>query len=633
MKKAWEFGARYLLPTRMQAHAIASTTATETARRDRPQTRPLWVYALDPAPVGLKQAGVISNVPYEPLKPGPVGARFMVKSTIPDALRLKLDWSERRAQDYENTPLDLEAPTLAMSSGLRPTTGDPRFAAQMVYAVSEDVYRTFSRALGRKPCFGPWLNRELDKKNGRTQLLLLPHAFEEDNAFYEPETGTLQFGFFKNTLANTALANKGSLQQYALSRDMICHELSHALLDGMRAHFMEDTHIDVPAFHEGFSDLIALLHHFTCAPLVEAAIEETGGVGVRALLDLGRQLGESDNRAGGRAMRSMLEAYTEAARGDGPGASAWDESDDIEKLFADSPKLRLTDRGPVECHDRGAVLVAAVMEAFLVVFRRRARVYRRLAKAMRPSETQSLPRELVELLSAQVIKLANHFLSIVIRAIDYCPPVDVRFGEYLRAMITADRDLMPEDVYDYRGALIRAFRRRGVDFAYVLDMSVDSLYWAPPPAAHRLIEIAYSNLRLSDDGMCAFSGAELLTWGNAIGQFVSHPDRIADFGLVVPKSPYGPIIIESISLTTHVSEGRVHRGLTVEISQSRISDRSKFLGGATILFNDHGEVRYVIRKRVDSLRRRKAEFDDRARARAHDGPLDLRTLHARVKKQ
>jgi hypothetical protein len=356
-------------------------------------------------------------------------------------------------------------------------------------------------------------------------------------------------------------------------------------------------------------------------------------VGVRALLDLGRQLGESDNRAGGRAMRSMLDAYTEAARGDGPGESAWEESDDIEKLFSEKPTLRLSAAGPRECHDRGAVLVAAVMEAFLVVFRQRARIYRRLAKAMRPSETQSLPKELVELLSAQVIKLANHFLAILIRAIDYCPPVDIRFGEYLRAMITADRDLMPDDPYDYRGALIRAFRRRGVDFAYVLDMSVDSLYWSPPPTAHCLPEISHSKLRLTDDGTCAINGAELLAWGNAIGQFVSQADRLAVFGLVAPKGAYAPIVIESVSLTNHVSEGRVHRGLTVEISQTRESEKSRFLGGATVLFDQEGKVRYVIRKRVDSLRRRKAEFEDRARGRAHDGSLDLRALHAKAKKQ
>ena len=44
-------------------------------------------------------------------------------------------------------------------------------------------------------------------------------------------------------------------------------------------------------------------------------------------------------------------------------------------------------------------------------------------------------------------------LSICIRALDYCPPVDVTFGEYLRAMITADCDLLDEDDKNYRFAV------------------------------------------------------------------------------------------------------------------------------------------------------------------------------------
>ena len=32
-----------------------------------------------------------------------------------------------------------------------------------------------------------------------------------------------------------------------------------------------------------------------------------------------------------------------------------------------------------------------------------------------------------------------------IRALDYCPAVDITFGEYLRALITADLDAVPND--------------------------------------------------------------------------------------------------------------------------------------------------------------------------------------------
>jgi hypothetical protein len=67
-----------------------------------------------------------------------------------------------------------------------------------------------------------------------------------------------------------------------------------------------------------------------------------------------------------------------------------------------------------------------------------------------------------------------------IRALDYCPPVDLSFGEYLRALITADMDLMPEDQHRYRVALIEAFRWRGIYPRDVRTLSEDSLRWGRP---------------------------------------------------------------------------------------------------------------------------------------------------------
>ncbi|HEY4596545.1 MAG TPA: hypothetical protein VIJ02_09120, partial [Thermoanaerobaculia bacterium] len=67
-----------------------------------------------------------------------------------------------------------------------------------------------------------------------------------------------------------------------------------------------------------------------------------------------------------------------------------------------------------------------------------------------------------------------------IRALDHCPPVDVNFGDYLRALVTADRDLVPDDDRGYRIAVIEAFRRRGIYPQGVRSLSAESLCWAPP---------------------------------------------------------------------------------------------------------------------------------------------------------
>jgi hypothetical protein len=91
----------------------------------------------------------------------------------------------------------------------------------------------------------------------------------------------------------------------------------------------------------------------------------------------------------------------------------------------------------------------------------------------------------VRRLADEAAKSAGHVLNMCIRALDYLPPVDVTFFEYLRALITADFDLVGDDRHNYRVAFVEAFRRRGI---YPLNLgaagpdtprtlSVDTLRW------------------------------------------------------------------------------------------------------------------------------------------------------------
>jgi len=41
-------------------------------------------------------------------------------------------------------------------------------------------------------------------------------------------------------------------------------------------------------------------------------------------------------------------------------------------------------------------------------------------------------------LALEAARAAQHVLNMCIRALDYCPPVALTFGDYLRALITAD---------------------------------------------------------------------------------------------------------------------------------------------------------------------------------------------------
>src|SRR5208282_1469946 len=152
----------------------------------------------------------------------------------------------------------------------------------------------------------------------------------------------------------------------------------------------------------------------------------------------------------------------------------------------------------MEPHKRGAILVAAVFDAFLSIYRARVGDLLRIAT----SGSGVLPAgeihpDLVNRLSTECAKSAQHVLTMCVRALDYCPPVDLTFGDYLRALITADFDIVPDDSRGYRVAFVEAFRRRGLYPRDVRTLSVDSLRWqeATQFGSENLLEPVIRSLR------------------------------------------------------------------------------------------------------------------------------------------
>jgi hypothetical protein len=601
MATSFTLGERVFLPTKVAPYAVA---------RDDPRTRPLWIYASDPANVGLRQPLLRVDVPYEPLQPGPSGLLFAVEhGPMRDDLRKLLDWSKEQAEHYATQPLELDRLSTAMGAGLMPTTGDPRFAGQMAYAVCQQIYDVFRRALGRNPCWGPWAADRI-QRGELPQLRIIPCSFNDANAFYDPTKGTLEFGYFAADPTDSVYVLPGGLVVLALSRDIIAHELTHAILDGMRSEFMRDTHLDVGAFHEGFADLVALFHHFTQGELVEQAIADgKGDVNSDLLFGLGRQFGEAINGPAGGALRRAL------ARGEGP--------DSVIKAEG-----RYSANKPREEHDRGSILVAAVFEAYVRVYRRHTEKLFRIVRMGRPRDASDLSSEVVQMLATSAQKVAEHFLRICIRAIDYCPPVDIQFGSYLRALITADIDAVPDDSLGYRDAFIKAFRRRDIEIKNVRDLSEDSLQWRPPDMAETLIpELAFSRLRFTDNGLNQPVRAEVERRANALGHFVvGDPARLRRFGLHEPGGPYQEIVIQSIRFAHRIGPDGIPRNeLVCEITQARRARGNTFIGGSTAIVGMDGRIRYVIRRRVDDVRRRREEMRHAGAAGAK--PLDFRRIH------
>jgi hypothetical protein len=434
---------------------------------ERPPFRRLTVYAFDPSlSVELEHAGmnrVTMKVPWEfdpasghdILCAGPIGEYVEVVDVDP-------------ASRAFYAPVNLNDPYLLARDGLPPAEGNPQFHQQMVYAVAMTTIKNFEAALGRRALWAP------DEGHGTAggsddgyiqKLRIYPHALREANAYYSPDKKALLFGYFAASATIDPRQHlPGGMVFCCLSHDVVAHETTHALLDGMHHRYLEPSNPDVLAFHEAFADIVALFQHFSLADVLRHQIAKTrGDLGSENLLaQLAQEFGQATGLHG--ALRDALGGYNEKA-------GRWERS------RPDPGRLQTV----LEPHARGSLLVAAVFEAFVSIYRARIADLLRLAT----SGSGVLPEgqlhpDLVNRLAAEAAKAAQHVLNMCIRALDYCAPVDVTFGDFLRALITADYDLVPDDDLGYRVAMVEAFRRYGIYPLDVRSLSVDSLRWMPP---------------------------------------------------------------------------------------------------------------------------------------------------------
>jgi hypothetical protein len=539
-------------------------------RSGDPVYRPLRIFTQDPSTPRRDGSIATVNVPYEPLAPGPESAIFQIDNYD--------GW-----QQLHYRQVNLDDPSVLIRDGREPSVSDPQFHQQMVYAVCSLVYAAFRRALGRHVAWG-FGNGEAGPDH-QLRLRVRPHAANEENAYYDKASGELCFGYFRAKLQVAGLNLPGGFVFTCLSHDIVAHEVTHALLDGLRAHFAFPSGPDIVAFHEGFADLVAIFQHFSYEQVLQSAIRQTQGQLERArlLTDLGRQFGETSGQM--KALRSAI-GETDAPRP------------------YDSTK---------EPHALGAVLVSAVFEAFTTIFKRRTERYLRLATngtgVLPPGEMHP---DLRDLLAAEASKIAKQFLSICIRAIDYCPPVDLEFGEFLRAVITADYDLVPDDPWHYREAWISAFQRRHLYPQHVTTLSEDALLWRPArKPIPDIAELSFASLQFDGDPGRPASAEELRRQACALGRVVTHPECLQAFGLAPPgearlgKDTVDLPRVESIRSSRRVGpDGEILFDLVAEVTQRRVvrgpqgNEEFDFYGGATVILGPRGEIRYVISKSV-----------------------------------
>jgi hypothetical protein len=426
-------------------------------------TRKLTILALDPSvKVGRNLLRTEIEIPNEPLESGPAGHRVHVI-------------------DYDSTA-GVMYPPAVLPAELRANHGPPRdpfqnvpdqklledpvFHAMMAYGIIMKILARFEFALGRRIGWG----------FGGHQIRVAPHGFADANAFYADQAQGLFFGYFPSLDGKKKIFS-------CLSHEVVAHETTHALLDGLRERYVDPSSPQQAGFHEGFADIVAMLSIFSAQSVVEKMVDlgmpDVSETFIRranltpemlrksALLGLAQEMGAELSGIHGQALRRSV---TLPPRKDYLGASEYDEP-----------------------HTCGEVLVAAVLNAYLAVWINRLKAI---------GDTSKLDRKRA---AEEGAEIADRLLTMCIRAIDYCPPTDLQFSDFASAVLTADWELNPKDEkYQIRSALREWFEQYGIVPRSKGKAGRQPGSWDPPPEEFCYDRTHFETMKTDPDELFRF---------------------------------------------------------------------------------------------------------------------------------
>ncbi len=509
------------------------------------------------------------DVPAERLDVGPTGYR--VKVIDFDAGSNVLYKGPRYAIDAKGAAIDPYAPpdpkkatATTWRNYEKRLLGDPRFHAQNAYAIAMRTLALFERALGRRVEWG---------FRGH-QLHIAPHAFVDANAFYSELDQALMFGYFEGKTGVTVFTS--------LSHDIVAHETTHALLDGMRDSFTDESAPDQAAFHEGFSDVVALLSVFSLPETTKACLAANSkrratpqGVELIAtsmlsrkalkqslLLGLGKQFGAELREVRGDVLRRSIELEPKDAHLDRP---SWEEP-----------------------HLRGEVFSAAMLNAFLELWLRRIDELGTFQRGFRS----------LSAVAEEGSKLAGHLLTVAIRALDYCPAVDLSFSAYLSSLLTADVEVSPDDSrFDYRGAIRSSFKRYGI-VPPKRDVDPATGYWKEWDKDVLYSRAHFESMLRDKEEVFRFiwenrGALEIDGRGFTRVNFVRPAMRVGPDGLMLRET-----VAEYVQ-EVRIFGAEVKAILGCERPAGMTTTQSiTAYGGGTLVFDQYGRVKYHIRHRL-----------------------------------
>ncbi|MFX1238040.1 MAG: hypothetical protein ACFFAS_04110 [Promethearchaeota archaeon] len=274
------------------------------------------------------------------------------------------------------------------------------------------------------------LGRNLIWAFNAPQLLIVPRAGEMANAFYHRDAHCVQFYF--------VTLNKKTIFT-CLSRDIVAHEMGHAIIDGINPDLLDACTPQSLAIHEAIADLTACLMAFESHTLRSYVLEKTkGNINDSSVFSsIGEELGALLKHKYG--LRNL----------------------NNEKNIISGEVSR------IEPHELSQVLSGALYRILIEIYNGLMNKYVRkeqkfLLKDINPEWAPDLKEEIIVSKSGySLAKATERFQRMIFRALDYLPPGEVSFADYGRAIIAVDSIAYQENK-EIRNWIVREFLERGI---------------------------------------------------------------------------------------------------------------------------------------------------------------------------
>jgi hypothetical protein len=212
--------------------------------------------------------------------------------------------------------------------------------------------------------------------------------------------------------------------------------------------------------------------------------------------------------------------------------------------------------------------------------------------------------------------VAEHLLTMAIRAIDYCPPTDLTFSDYLSALLTIDREVVPDDgKYGYRESLLKNFRGFDIDPAHGTDKDGT---WKRCDQQLIYSRTHFDSMLSDKEEVFRFlwenrTQLKIAKEGYVEVQSVRPCIRIGPDGFVLRET-----VAEYVQILT-LRAGELKGALGIK-PPPEIPDwkRIRIYGGGALVFDEYGQLKYQIPNRLEDVRRQKRRIDYLARSGFYD---------------